>query len=233
MPARSPSCALSTMTKLAWAYLDQAASGDFARSSIVLAKFASTYSGVRSQIATATGVDASRLPATLEQYFSPNTSGVLGFVLSSLAVDDQGQMVNPALRAAVLQIGQRTAANVGELYRTQIDPAVPSSAAVRGFVSLVRNTDPSSLSVALDGAIAEGFECAPAQSYDSMIRDLASRPTQNAPRTATATPRTPTELEPITIRARSGSSSIPPWMLYGAAALAIGAAGWALYGAAK
>lgn len=233
MPARSPNCALSTMTKLAWAYLDRAAAGDFARSSIVLAKFASTYSGVRAQIATATGVAASRLPATIESYFSPNTSGMLGFVLSSAAVDSQGVLVNPALRSGVLQIGQRTAANVGDLFRTQIDPQVPPNAALREFVGLVRNTDPSGLNVALDGAVAEGFECAPAQSYDSMIRDLASQPSQSAPRQTAATPRTPTELEPITIRARSGESSIPPWMLYGAAALAIGAAGWALYGATK
>jgi len=225
MPARTAQCAMSTMQKLAWSYLDRAAAGDFARASIVLSKFATTYVGVRAQIAEASGVRVDQLPPRLEQFFSPNTAGVLGFVLSAAAISDAGRVVHPELRSGVLAIQQQTAASVGQHFRTAIAPYKPSGANLDAFVSLVQTTDPDRLGIALDGAIAEGFECASATGFDELISSLANPPSRPSSNRVT-------ELAPTVIRASGARPGVPTWALYGIGAVAVGLAGWALWRAA-
>lgn len=228
MAARTPQCALHTMQKLAWAYLVRASAGDFGRSSVVLAKFAQTYPGLRAQIASTTGVAPASLPPRIDEYFSELTASMLGFVLSAAALDAEGRVANPALREAALQIRTRTAANVGELFNTRISPVVPQGSNLRAFESISTQHEAEHLAIALDGAIAESIECAEsASTFDNMIANLATQ-TRDAVQSA----RGAVELPEVRISARSGQAGTPAWLLYGAGALALGIAGWAVWKAA-
>lgn len=226
MPARTPQCALTTMQKLAWSYLDRAGAGDFSRSSVVIAKFAQAYPGVRAQLASATGVAA--LPPRIDEYFSELTAGVIGFVLSAAALDENGQVVNPALREHALQIRVQTAATVGTLFNTKIDPVVAGGANLRAFESLLTQHEPERLGTALDGAIAESFECAASSSFDELLTSLRDGGADVVARAQSAV----ASEEPFVIRARTGQAAFPRWAIWGLGAVAVGAAGWAIVKAA-
>lgn len=222
----TPQTATATHQRLAWAYLDRMAVGDFARASVVLSAIASLYPSTREAVISVVAPTQGALfPRTLESWWGGQTPAFVGILLRSYFVATE----DSTREALAQRLGSTAAANVGAVAQQILSGAViargsASGNAIDGFLEPIRQADVGSLNDVLTQLIAASLDPPATPVARAPIPDPAKG--AEAPRQMASTPMM---LPETRIVGRATSVGIPTWGWMVLGAVGIGTAGYLAY----
>ncbi len=228
MPTQSQ-CALWTMQKLSWSYLDRLAASDSARAAIVFQQIRRVYNSKRDLIAEAIGIPVSRLPRSVPTTYGQEAQLAVGLSLDAAFIGESGEVLDAAAHQAITQHFPREEGALGAFFTSNLSARVPASSAIRDYVDATQLMPLDQLERMLAQTVDRHLSCQIASSTQ-----VAAAPTPVTPvRTSSPVRRAPIELDPILVQGDARRSALPTWAKYVLGAGAIAMIGTVIYQSAR
>lgn len=227
-------CFTRALARLCWAYLDRVAASDWSRATVLLSKIAALYNTRPALVGEFTAIDS--LSRNITGVWSRDTQLVVGVILSSTFVRDDGSFISEAGRAAHAAIRESFPGNANQLgpfYTTRLAAAVPADA--RTWIVPLRTMGVAEMPSVIDDLIRVyvNDHCVAAQSSTSATTSSAASTKPSSGSSSSTKPTTSmsttaasggavVDLDPFVIIGDRGTTQFPQWGYYVLGATAVG-----------